>query len=60
MHEEEAFLQAIQERPEDTDLRLVFADWLEERGNPRAELPMPVLRRWLSAGSCFCFSFVEE
>jgi uncharacterized protein (TIGR02996 family) len=38
MHEEEAFFQAIQEHPEDTALRLVFADWLEERGDPRAEL----------------------
>lgn len=35
---EDAFLQAMQKTPEDASLRLVFADWLEERGDPRAEL----------------------
>ena len=38
MHDEAAFLQAIQEHPADTALRLVFADWLEERGDVRGEL----------------------
>src|SRR5277367_2034319 len=38
MNDEQAFLQAMQENPEDTALRLVFADWLEERGDPRGEL----------------------
>jgi len=38
MHDEATFLQAMQENPEDTALRLVFADWLEERGDPRGEL----------------------
>jgi uncharacterized protein (TIGR02996 family) len=38
MHEEQAFLQAMQQNPEDTSLRLVFADWLEERGDQRSEL----------------------
>ena len=38
MHDEQAFLQAMQENPDDTFLRLVFADWLEERGDQRAEL----------------------
>src|SRR5271165_2283694 len=28
----------MQANPEDTALRLVFADWLEERGDPRGEL----------------------
>ena len=32
---EDAFLQAILERPDDDVPRLVFADWLEEQGNPR-------------------------
>jgi carbon storage regulator len=36
--EENAFLQGIQEKPEDEGLRLIFADWLEERGDPLAEL----------------------
>jgi formylglycine-generating enzyme len=38
MHDEQAFLQAMQEKPDDTTLRLVFADWLEERGDHRGEL----------------------
>jgi uncharacterized protein (TIGR02996 family) len=38
MHDEATFLQAMQEHPEDTALRLAFADWLEERGDQRGEL----------------------
>src|SRR5262245_8060837 len=38
MHDEAAFLRALQQHPEDTALRLVFADWLEERGDSRGEL----------------------
>jgi uncharacterized protein (TIGR02996 family) len=34
---EEAFLQAIAERPFDVGPRLVYADWLEERGDARAQ-----------------------
>ncbi|MEK6236728.1 MAG: TIGR02996 domain-containing protein [Planctomycetales bacterium] len=34
---EKAFLAEIVENPEDDDPRLVYADWLEERGEPRAE-----------------------
>ncbi len=37
MSEETGFLQAIQEGPEDDALRLIYADWLEERGDPRGE-----------------------
>jgi uncharacterized protein (TIGR02996 family) len=33
----DAFLQAIAANPSDDTLRLVFADWLEERGDWRAE-----------------------
>jgi uncharacterized protein (TIGR02996 family) len=33
----EAFLQAILEDPDDDTPRLVYADWLEERGDPRGE-----------------------
>jgi uncharacterized protein (TIGR02996 family) len=33
-----AFLRAIQANPGDVALRLVYADFLEERGDPRAEL----------------------
>jgi serine/threonine-protein kinase len=35
--DEDAFLQAIAAAPEDDAPRLVYADWLEERGDPRAE-----------------------
>src|SRR5262249_17492289 len=36
--DEAAFLAAIAEAPDDRATRLVYADWLEERGDPRAEL----------------------
>jgi uncharacterized protein (TIGR02996 family) len=34
---EEMFLEAIRANPDDDDARRVYADWLEERGDPRAE-----------------------
>jgi uncharacterized protein (TIGR02996 family) len=34
---DEAFLRAIQSDPDDDTNRLVYADWLEERGDPRGE-----------------------
>src|SRR5262245_46917946 len=34
---DEAFLQAILANPDDDHLRLIYADWLEERGDPRGE-----------------------
>ncbi|HEV3257586.1 MAG TPA: TIGR02996 domain-containing protein, partial [Gemmataceae bacterium] len=37
MNEREAFLKALAENEDDTTTRLVYADWLEERGDPRAE-----------------------
>jgi uncharacterized protein (TIGR02996 family) len=37
MTEERAFLLAILERPDDDAPKLIYADWLEERGDPRAE-----------------------
>jgi uncharacterized protein (TIGR02996 family) len=38
MNQEQAFLRAVCENPEDDDVRLVFADWLDEHGEPeRAE-----------------------
>src|SRR4051812_27753342 len=33
---DDAFLRAILEAPGDNTPRLVYADWLEERGDPRA------------------------
>lgn len=38
MNDEQSFHQAMQHHPEDNSLRLVFADWLEERGDKRGEL----------------------
>jgi uncharacterized protein (TIGR02996 family) len=37
MREEDAFLKAIQANPADDLSRLVYADWLEERGDARSE-----------------------
>jgi uncharacterized protein (TIGR02996 family) len=37
MNEEDAFLQAVIADPEDDAPRLVYADWLEERGDVRGE-----------------------
>lgn len=34
---EAALLDAVQSAPEDTQARTVYADWLEERGDPRGE-----------------------
>lgn len=35
--DETAFVNAILENPQDESIRLVFADWLEERGDPLGE-----------------------
>ena len=37
MTQDEAFLQSIGEDPDDDGPRLIYADWLEERGDPRGE-----------------------
>jgi uncharacterized protein (TIGR02996 family) len=37
MTDEAGFLRALQENPADDDARLVYADWLEERGDIRGE-----------------------
>jgi uncharacterized protein (TIGR02996 family) len=42
MSEEAPFLRALREEPDDDTARLVYADWLEERGDPRGEY----LRLW--------------
>ena len=38
LEREALFLQAIADAPDDDAPRLIFADWLEERGDPRCEL----------------------
>jgi uncharacterized protein (TIGR02996 family) len=37
MNQDTAFIEAIRANPCDDFRRLVYADWLEERGDPRAE-----------------------
>jgi len=37
MREDFSFLRAIVDQPDDEALRLIYADWLEDRGDPRAE-----------------------
>jgi uncharacterized protein (TIGR02996 family) len=37
MSDNAAFLKAILDNPDDDQLRLIYADWLEERGDPRGE-----------------------
>ncbi len=34
MASEQAFLEAIIDEPDDDDVRLIFADWLEEQSDP--------------------------
>ncbi len=38
MSQTEQFFQAVLDDPEDNTLRLIYADWLEECGDPRGEL----------------------
>jgi uncharacterized protein (TIGR02996 family) len=38
MDDETLFLKALRDNPHDGNLRQVYADWLEERGDPRGEL----------------------
>ncbi len=37
MSRDDAFLEAIRENPDDDVPRLIYADWLEEQGDPRGE-----------------------
>jgi uncharacterized protein (TIGR02996 family) len=46
--EEEAFLAGIRRRPPDDATRLVYADWLEERGEERRAEYLRVLCQWLA------------
>ena len=51
-----AFLAAICDEPADDAIRLAFADWLEERGDPRGEfirVQVELAGPWTRKG-CFC------
>lgn len=37
MSDDDAFLQGIRQNPDDLGRRLVYADWLDDRGDPRGE-----------------------
>lgn len=37
MSDDASFIQAIRKDPEDTACRLIYADWLDERNDPRGE-----------------------
>jgi uncharacterized protein (TIGR02996 family) len=37
MSDEDAFIRALRERPDDETTRLVYTDWLDDRSDPRAE-----------------------
>jgi uncharacterized protein (TIGR02996 family) len=44
MHDEADFLSKLLESPEDDTARLVYADWLEERGDAESKLKVQFLR----------------
>jgi uncharacterized protein (TIGR02996 family) len=44
MTQDDAFLQAIIENPDDESLRLIYADWLDDRGDARGEFIRLVTR----------------
>ena len=37
MYEDRNFLEAVQANPDEIQMRLVYADWLEEKGDERCE-----------------------
>lgn len=55
---EEAFLADIVEKPDDMTPRLIYADWLEEQGQPRAEFIRVQMKLaafdWDKCGGDFC------
>ena len=58
MTDEQAFLDLLVANPADRQTRLIYADWLEERGDPRAAL---LRLNMVGAGKCpVCASEVVE
>lgn len=61
MTTEEDFQAALDAHPDDWQTRLIFADWLDERGDPRGPgyRALGVLRRRPvdMTGTVFCWSF---
>ena len=54
MHADEAAIVShLRAHPDDTTARLVFADWLDERGDPRGPwLRDPDLWEWMQPDAC--------
>ena len=46
MNDEAGFLETIRYEPHDTACRLIYADWLEERGGPGSAAQAEFLRAW--------------
>ena len=44
MHDEDDFLRKLLENPADDTVRLVYADWLDERGDPESRMKATFLR----------------
>ena len=44
MHDENDFLRAVMENPADDTIRMVFADWLDERGDDESQAKAKFLR----------------
>src|SRR5262245_23761249 len=59
MSDEDAFIQAILADPGDNAARLVYADWLDERGDPRAEYLRRLCVRAEPANDSACARFRE-
>jgi uncharacterized protein (TIGR02996 family) len=58
--EEEAFLAGIRRKPADNATRLVYADWLQERGDDRRAEYLRVLCRWLAGPSTADRQLIER
>lgn len=58
MDEEDAFQAAIDENQTDQANRLIFADWLEERGDERHDGYRTMARLNLYPDMCYQFRFV--
>lgn len=72
MTQDEAFLSAIAESPDDDALRLIYADWLQDHGDPRRSTGTPesspsartsrgwALSRWRAPAPSFALSWVHR
>lgn len=62
MTTEDDFQRALDKNPEDWQTRLVFADWLQERGDVRAEgyRALGATRRTPNTGSSLAYQYTSE